>query len=145
MPTNVNLLKESNSGPTTPNSMHLEVTMCMHACSLACSSPEESDTAGKQTSLFSLSGSLCSKSTCCRHLSRKRVPKCGGGLFLFCGVVVLFCFFKSSPYILNRLQGFDCSSWAATGTEVNVEAFFQHTVIVSDFPLIIQEPTARII
>lgn len=53
-------------------------------------------------------------------------------------------FLKQTPYVLNRLQGFDCSSWAATGTEVNIEAFFQHTVIVSDFPLIVQEPTARV-
>lgn len=47
-------------------------------------------------------------------------------------------------YILNRLEGFDCSSGAATGTEVNIEAFFQHTVIVSGFPFVTQEPTARI-
>lgn len=56
-------------------------------------------------------------------------------------------FFFLSPmksYILNRLEGFDCSSGAATGTEVNIEAFFQHTVIVSGFPFVTQEPTARI-
>lgn len=53
-------------------------------------------------------------------------------------------FFQWSPYVFDRLEGFDCSSWAATGREINVEAFFQHTMIVINFPLVIQEPTARI-
>lgn len=52
-------------------------------------------------------------------------------------------FFQWNPYVFNRFEGFDCSSWAATGREINVEAFFQHTMIVISFPLVIQEPTAR--
>lgn len=59
-------------------------------------------------------------------------------------MLVWFFFPPIKSYILNRLEGFDCSSRAATGTEVNVEAFFQHTVIVSGFPFVTQEPTARI-
>lgn len=110
------------------------MTTCKCARSLTHSQSKKSCEPRKQTSLFSLTGSLFRASTRFRHLTRKRVPKC----------CFVFFFPPIKSYILNRLEGFDCSSRAATGTEVNVEAFFQHTVIVSGFPFVTQEPTARI-
>lgn len=98
--------------------------------------PTQKNPWAKKTNLSLFSNwSLFRASTGFRHLTRKWVPK-----------RYFFFFFSSQikSYILNRLEGFDCSSWAATGTEVNIEAFFQHTVIVSGFPFVAQEPTARI-
>lgn len=63
--------------PRAATSDHMQV--CMHR--LTHSQPNKSCEPRKQTSLFSLTGSLFRASTRFRHLTRKGVPKCWFGFF----------------------------------------------------------------
>lgn len=51
--------------------------------------------------------------------------------------------FKQITHIVNGLESSDSSRRAATGSKVNVEAFFQYTLMIENIFLVVQEPAIK--